>query len=68
MFNNLFAKIWAVITAGTAIFVFFYSLPRFGLGKAILYGCLAIIGMGLYYVRGYWVSTLFSKKDKTKKQ
>jgi hypothetical protein len=49
MSTKLFNKFWVALTAVITIG---------------LLACLIPVAMGLAYLRGYWVSTLFEKKDK----
>jgi len=72
MSTKLFSKFWvaltAVITIGLLAYLFPLLLDKYGLGKAILLGCLIPVAMALAYLRGYWIATLFEKKNKTIKQ
>ena len=43
-------------------------LDKYGLVKAILWISLLPVAMVLAYLRGYWVSTLFTKKSKSTKE
>ncbi|UCE42620.1 MAG: hypothetical protein JSV17_06600 [Candidatus Aminicenantes bacterium] len=65
LFNKFWVTVTAIITIGLLAFLFPLLLNKYGLVKAILLACLIPVAMGLAYIRGYWVSTLFEKKRKT---
>jgi xanthine/uracil permease len=64
LFNKFWVAVTAVITIGLLAYLFPLLLDKYGILKAILLACLIPVAMGLAYFRGYWVSTLFEKKDK----
>jgi hypothetical protein len=67
LFNKFWVALTAVITLGLLVYLFPLLLNKYGLLKAILLACLIPMAMALAYLRGYWVSTLFEKKDKQEK-
>jgi hypothetical protein len=64
LFNKFCVALTAIISIGLLAFLFPLLLDKYGLLKAILLACLIPVAMGLAYLRGYWVSTLFEKKGK----
>ncbi len=67
LFNKFWVALTAVITIGLLAYLFPRLLDKYGLVKALLLACLIPVAMGLAYLRGYWVSTLFAKKNKQEK-
>jgi uncharacterized membrane protein len=65
LFNKFWVALTAVITIGLLAYLFPLLLDKYGLVKALLLACLIPVAMGLAYLRGYWVSTLFEKKNKS---
>ncbi|UCD63120.1 MAG: hypothetical protein JSW34_10220 [Candidatus Zixiibacteriota bacterium] len=61
-------KFWLAVTAliGLGLFVCLFPLllDKYGLMRAILWSLLIPVAMALAYIRGYWVSTWLSGKDK----
>ncbi len=64
LFNKFWVALTAVITICLLAYLFPHLLDKYGLVKALLLACLIPVAMGLAYLRGYWVSTLFEKKNK----
>ncbi len=68
LFNKFWVAVTALITIGLLAYLFPLLLDKYGIVKAVLLACLIPVAMTLAYFRGYWVSTLFEKKNKTIKQ
>jgi len=64
LFNKFWMAITAIITIGLLAYLFPLLLDKYGLVKAILLACLIPVAMGLAYLRGYWISTLFERNGK----
>ena len=67
LFNKFWVAVTAVITLCLLANLFPLLLDKNGFVKAIVLACLIPVAMTMAYFRGYWVSTLFEKKDKLKK-
>ena len=67
LFNKFWVALTAVITIGLLAYLFPLLLDKYGLVQALLLACLIPVAMGLAYLRGYWISTLFEKKNKQEK-
>jgi hypothetical protein len=68
LFNKFWVAVTAVITIGLLAYLFPLLLDKYGLVKAILLACLIPVAMTMAYFRGYWVSTLIEKKEKSIRQ
>jgi hypothetical protein len=67
MFNKFWVSVTVVITVILLVILFPLLLDKYGVIKAILLACLIPFAMVLAYIRGYWVSTLFAKKNSAEK-
>ena len=67
LFNKFWFAVTAIITVVLLTILFPLLLAKYGVVKALLLACLIPFAMVLAYVRGYWVSTLFSRKNSSVK-
>jgi hypothetical protein len=71
MAHKIFNPFWIAVTAILTVIVWAVLFPRmleqYGLARALLLSIVLVFAMSLYYVRGWWVSSILNKKANKEK-